>query len=590
MTGKNNKIKDNVFDEDSFLSILEDMESDKREMNRQRAAILNILEDAYEAQENIKEANKDLENRQKELEAIAELSKRLSTKIDIDEIMETVYEYVKKFIDFNCLSFYIYADKKNSKTISHFFNKKIGENILNKFWNSAIDSISKYDKQEKREDIEKSFKESFKKDRRMIVAKDNEDKYELKIFKLSSGGLVLGFVCLLAEKNDFFEDSLRALDTIMSAASVSISGVRAQSVSEHSKTESLIYSLSNGVVMYDDALRVVLVNPAANIFTGARSDGTGMEDFLKSFGENREDLNFYLNKAIKKGEYSHIDVINIDDSFFEIFINPVVDTTNKRFGAALIIHDITQIKLIDKMKTEFVSVASHQLRTPLTAIKLFTEMLVRKDVGELNNDQEEYLNNIYESTERMVRLVNDLLNVTRIESGRLGITPEPTDLNKFLKNIIAEAKPLAKTNKAVITYNCVGKIPIVNLDVNLVRQVFHNLSTNAIRYSRPKNGKIEIVLKKDGSKNILVSVRDNGIGIPANFQKRIFEKFYRADNAIKVATEGTGLGLYVSKMIIEQSGGKIWFESKAGKGTTFYVKLPVRGMKKIEGEKGLAIS
>jgi len=588
----NLKLENEVETKTSELKkLLKGVEFDKDEMDKQRAAILNILEDTYDAQQNIKDTNTSLQNRQKELEAIAELSKKLSMKIDIDGMMATVREFVGNFLDFNCLGFYIFSDDKNVKVVRRFLNKKTGVNVLNGLEEIMSDFLSQENKKEKKEEIEKSFKEAlFGEQKSKIILGGNFDDFEVRTFKLVSGGNAMGAFCLLAEKNKLNKDIDRILNTISSAVSVAIAGARAYNVSERSKTESLIYSLSNGIIMYDEHQKVALVNPAASLLTGVKPDGTGMDAFLSSAKVQNVDFSYYLKEAIKNGKYSHVETLNINESYFEVFINPVTDAVKKRFGAALIIHDITQIKLIDRMKTEFVSVASHQLRTPLTAIKLFTEMLIGKEVGELNKDQQEYLENVYESTERMVRLVNDLLNVTRIESGRLSINPEPTDLSKFLKSVISEANPLARLKKIAIDFNSKGKIPVINLDVNLVRQVFHNLITNAIRYSGQKNGRIKISLKKHNAKNVLISISDNGIGIPENVQKRIFEKFYRADNAVKVATEGTGLGLYVSKMIIEQSDGEIWFESKPGKGTTFFVKLPTKGMKKIEGERGLAIS
>lgn len=588
----NIKLENEVETKTSELkNLLKGVEFDKDEMNKQRAAILNILEDTYEAQQSIKDTNVSLESRQKELEAIAELSKKLSMKIGIDGIMNTVREFVGNFLDFNSICFYIFSDNKNIKVVKRFLNKKTGINVLRGSEKVIADFLHSENKNEKKEDIEKSFQEALAvnpKDK--IVPGGNFEDFEIRTYKLVSGGNIMGAFCLLVEKNKLNKDVDRILNTVSSAVSVAIAGVRAFNVSERSKTESLVYSLSNGIIMYDENQRVVLVNPAANLLTGIKTDGTGMDNFLNAAKAQNVDFSHYLSRAIKQGEYSHVEVLNINESYFEVFINPVTDAVRKRFGAALIIHDITQIKLIDRMKTEFVSVASHQLRTPLTAIKLFTEMLIGKEVGELNKDQQEYLENVYESTERMVRLVNDLLNVTRIESGRLSINPEPTEVNKFLKSVISEANPLARLKKISIDFKVKGKIPVINLDVNLVRQVFHNLITNAIRYSGQKNGRIKITLEKRDAKNILISIGDNGIGIPEKVQKRIFEKFYRADNAVKVATEGTGLGLYVSKMIIEQSDGKIWFESKQGKGTVFFVRLPVKGMKKIEGERGLAIS
>ena len=239
------------------------------------------------------------------------------------------------------------------------------------------------------------------------------------------------------------------------------------------------------------------------------------------------------------------------------------------------------------MKTEFVSVASHQLRTPLGAIKLFTEMLVKKGEKTFDKKQKDYLDNIYQSTQRMVKLVNDLLNVSRIETGRLKIEPESIQMEDFIQSVIDEVEPLAKESKCHITFiKPKPKLQKIGIDYTLMRQVIYNFITNSIRYSSKKQCDIIVTLEQKGD-SYITSVKDNGIGIPKKIQSRIFEKFFRADNARKVETEGSGLGMYVAKMIVEASGGKVWFESQENKGSTFHASLPSKGMKKKDGEKGL---
>jgi len=195
------------------------------------------------------------------------------------------------------------------------------------------------------------------------------------------------------------------------------------------------------------------------------------------------------------------------------------------------------------------------------------------------------LESIYQSTERMVLLVNDLLSLSRLESGRLKVDPRQMDINKFVKNIISEVLPVAKAKKVNIEFSPDETLPSVALDPNLMRQVVHNLLTNAIRYTEGSTKAFVAVSVGKPKNDFVIRIKDNGIGIPEEVKSRIFEKFYRADNAVKANTEGTGLGLYVSKMIVESSNGKIWFESEKGKGATFYVTLPAKGMSRKEGEK-----
>lgn len=247
------------------------------------------------------------------------------------------------------------------------------------------------------------------------------------------------------------------------------------------------------------------------------------------------------------------------------------------------IMDITQQKELNLAKDEFLSLASHQLRTPLTAIRLFSEMLVDGQVGKLNKQQHEYAEKIEQSTERMVRLIGDILNISRVQLGRLKIEPKPLHIEDIVERSVEEIRPVAKQKGLTLTYKKSTLAP-TQIDVVLMEQIIHNLLTNAVRYTH--KGGVEVALDQDGN-GYLLSVKDTGIGIPKESENRIFERFYRADNAVKVEGEGTGLGLYLIKMVMRTTGGQVWFKTREGKGTTFFVKIPLRGMQEHEGDRGL---
>ena len=258
----------------------------------------------------------------------------------------------------------------------------------------------------------------------------------------------------------------------------------------------------------------------------------------------------------------------------------------KIVGTILVFRDITVEKEIDQMKTEFVSLASHQLRTPLSTINWYAEMLLAGDAGKINKEQKEYLQEIYIGNQRMVELVNSLLNVSRIELGTFAVDPEMASLKEMAESVFDELKPQITEKKMQITKKYDKKLSKVNVDTKLMRIVFQNLLTNAVKYTGEK-GKINLEIKRR-VKDIMVIVSDNGFGIPKKQQAQIFTKMFRADNVKAKDTTGTGLGLYIIKSIIEQSAhGKIWFESVEGKGTTFYFTIPLTGMTKKEGSKAL---
>jgi len=244
-----------------------------------------------------------------------------------------------------------------------------------------------------------------------------------------------------------------------------------------------------------------------------------------------------------------------------------------------------ELKSLDLAKDEFVSIASHQLRTPLTALKGYTGMLLDQDPGPINDKQREYLGEIKGANDRMIGLITALLNVSRVDLGVFIVEPKPINLEEVAKSVLSELKGNSDLKKMHITTDFEKDLPLLNADPKIIRMVFQNLLSNAVKYT-PEEGTISVAIKKEGA-TILFSVADTGYGIPENVQQKIFTKMFRADNARTKDPNGTGLGLYIIKATIEQTGGKIWFESKENKGSTFYVSIPVEGMKKKEGSKRL---
>jgi PAS domain S-box-containing protein len=274
---------------------------------------------------------------------------------------------------------------------------------------------------------------------------------------------------------------------------------------------------------------------------------------------------------------------------------PVIDN-NQIAGAVLVVRDVTTEQEIDKAKNEFVSLASHQLRTPLSTIHWYVESLLKGRTGKINKEQKQYLQTVYDGSERMTDLVNALLNVSRIELGTFSIEPKLVDFVALAKVAIDDFKPVINEKKLVVETQFNSTIPKINADVNLLGIIFQNLLSNAVKYT-PANGKIFFGIEKQDS-NVLITVSDSGYGIPKDEQDQIFGKLFRARNAKEKEVDGNGLGLYITKSVLEHSGGKIWFISPAADeyrsekienpGTTFYVTIPLSGMKRREGEKKLS--
>lgn len=233
-----------------------------------------------------------------------------------------------------------------------------------------------------------------------------------------------------------------------------------------------------------------------------------------------------------------------------------------------------KLRELDKSKSDFISVVAHQLRTPLSGIKWTLSMLIGGDMGDLNNDQKTFLMKSYESNSRMITLVNDMLVADGIQSGRVHYGFEHINIIYLIENVLFDMNQLAVKKDISIQYkNKPNDLPQAYIDPEAIRSVLQNLLENAIKYTI-KGGKIEINVK-EANKQLVVSFTDNGVGIPESQQENIFTRFFRASNAIKLETDGSGLGLYIAKNIVEKNGGTIWFESIEGKGTTFYFTVPL---------------
>ena len=244
----------------------------------------------------------------------------------------------------------------------------------------------------------------------------------------------------------------------------------------------------------------------------------------------------------------------------------------------IILHDVTREEEIDQMKTEFISVAAHQLRTPLAGVKWSLRMILDGDMGKIAPEASEYLKKSYQSNERMINLVNNLLNVSHIEEGGFVYNLESVSLRSLIQDVISDSAELALKNKIKVKFNKPKrKMPEVKIDFGKMKMAIQNLVDNAIKYSTVgKNVIVSLKQKKEGARNFIqIEIKDNGIGISKKDQKRMFVKFTRGDNAVKMQTEGSGLGLFIVKNIIEAHHGKVWFDSEKNKGTTLYVKLPV---------------
>ncbi len=356
----------------------------------------------------------------------------------------------------------------------------------------------------------------------------------------------------------------------------------------------IITSMGEGVLVIDHDFKIVLVNPVAqkilNVFS---SDllGRDLRETLLIF-KGKEDPaspERPITSAIQSGEVVDIELtdnfycLSVSGRLFPIAISIAPFWSDRIAGAVMIFRDISEEQKLEEARNSFISLASHQLRAPLTSIRWFMEMLLAGDVGKLTQAQEEYANHAYEGAGHMVKLIRKLLQIARVEAGRLTVEPTPTDLKHLTEDVLAELGSSLETKNQTVEIKTEPQAPpLVSLDPTIAWEVIENLLSNANHYSHPDDNILVRIVY--GEKFVEYSVQDHGIGVPAADQGRIFEKFFRAKNAIKMVPEGTGLGLPLVKILVAIWGGKVWFESTEGKGSTFFFTIPAEGMKARTGE------
>ncbi|GEM_PF-5969480 len=334
--------------------------------------------------------------------------------------------------------------------------------------------------------------------------------------------------------------------------------------------ENLIRSMGDGIIALNRDGRVEIVNPQAeNTFLVKQGE-------LK--GKNIRELSAFpllrplAEMLLKKSENIKEEVLLHEDMTVEV-TTISLGSKEQQGGTMIVVHDITREKQIEQLKTEFVSIAAHQLRTPLSALKWAMSLLLGGDVGRITKQQKDVMEKAYQTNERMIFLVNDLLSVARIEEGKAISKPALLDILEIIQLTLLDFQEKKKERKIKIIFKPLKEIlPKIFADEEGLKLVIQNLIANAIQYTNV-GGLVTIsAVRKD--RNVAISVQDNGVGIPKHGQARVFTKFFRAENAVRMETRGSGLGLFIAKNIVEAQGGKIWFESKEGKGSTFYFTIP----------------
>lgn len=371
---------------------------------------------------------------------------------------------------------------------------------------------------------------------------------------------------------------------------------------EKAKAEATLASIGDGVIIVDSDGKITFLNQSAQNLLGWKNeevlgklifDTVSLEDEKGArVSTNARPMALALSLAIATT------TTTADPTYYyvrknktklpaAIMVTPIM-LEGKVIGAIEVFRDITKEREVDRAKTEFVSLASHQLRTPLSSVRWYSDMLLDGDAGTINEKQKQYLEKIEQSNLRMIELVNTLLHVSRLELGMTQVRVGSVQLQSIITEVLQDMESFWRKKEVSVKVKIPKKLLPVMTDVKLVRIVIENLISNAIKYTAP-HGTVKIVAQEvpagehfntrtASRKSIGMSVSDSGIGIPKGSQGKIFDKLFRAENAQKMDSDGVGLGLYLTRLVLERLKGEAWFTSRTGEGTSFFVLLPYAGL------------
>lgn len=354
-----------------------------------------------------------------------------------------------------------------------------------------------------------------------------------------------------------------------------------QLAAEKAKSDALFLSIGDGAIATDETGRINRVNQSALNILGYSQDELVGQWYQKMViavddkGSSVELINRPITQAILTGMpvSSRLSYRTKRGSFVPVAVtaSPVL-LQGKPIGTIEVFHDITAEMEVERMKSEFISLASHQLRTPATAVKQYLGLALE---GYTNSKAEfdKCLRDAYTSNEEQLQIIDDILNVAKVDAGKLDIKRSETDIVKLVETAAAQFASQVKQKGHKFEVDLPGKPLIINLDALKIQMVVENLISNAIKYS-PDGSRVEVKLSGT-SEGVKLSVKDTGIGIAKKDQARLFAKFGRIESDYSVKVQGTGLGLYLAKQIIELHGGSIALASSPGKGSRFTVTLPI---------------
>lgn len=545
----------------------------------------------------LKRIEVDAKYKMHEIRILNELSEKTEYSLNIESVIETITKYLPDFVDYSSVS-YLLVFPENIILKSY-----IGKPIHKIFINDIREKMISFLSETLKTDLKK-FKLEEKIWGTVIDEESNEKVGSILNIPLMISGKIVGLMTIADKKaGSFNKEESVAINRMVLQATQSLSHLQEVIESEKSKLNAMVASMTDGVIMVDMYNRVLVANPAVKNALGFDIKADVSLKELTDKLIDKFDLRDKVDEGIRLEKTFTSEQFSLPTGFFKLIVSPVKDKW-RMIGCVVVFRNMTKEKELEKIKEDFTSMIVHELRSPLDSIKKMVELMRVSKVEK--KKQAECFQMIYGSSSDMLELINNLLDIAKIEADKFELRKEKSDIKKLVESRIMFFGTSAKDAKIELL-SIIGKdIPsLVEFDPHTISQVLNNLLSNAIKFTG-ENGKviIQVLFHKKGNNleqeakeagiewfieknfqdiadSLVVAVTDNGIGISPDQIGRLFNKFSQAKNVF-VQKGGTGLGLAITKSIIESHGGTVGVESIEGKGSTFYFNLPVDNLVEIK--------
>ncbi len=535
---------------------------------------------------------REMQRRMYEVSILKELGERIGYSLNVQKIVDVITGSLRNLLDYSTVSYLLLGDEQ--RLIFHCFveesiNKRFIDNVKSRM---AAGLSALLEREIKQDNIDESVSGTIT---------DESNKSEIRSFfniPVVINDTPMGLLNVSSTKPGLYkEEEMTILYTIMNQASSAVSKLENILNQEKGKLNSMVASMADGVLMVDTKNRLLVINPVAKEMLGIQIAQPSIFDILDHLS-SKIDLRTKIEDSLRQDKLIVQEQLKLEDKTLRILISPVKDSENEPLGAVVLFHDITKEKAIEKMREDFTSMMVHELRSPLTGIRSIANLLKEEKIKNEQQKYQEFVDLIVTNSASMLDLVNDLLDVAKLEAGKFQIMAKDTNIPELVKMRVQSFTSLASESHVELLSKVEEGIPLIKLDENKMGQVLNNFISNAIKFTQKgkvvisafvahKNDSLVTKVSSLGmiwagvkdqtfdSDQLVLAVTDSGIGISEEQMGKLFNKFTQLEQSALSEKKGTGLGLVIAKGIAEAHGGHVGAFSKVGEGSTFYCFIPI---------------